>query len=193
MSVPVVAIGASAGGLEAIVELLGALSPKTAMAYVIVLHLDPEHPGAAAIRSAMSEAGLRLYITKYELPYRLFVDAMPASHREFFAGLALYHETPDCICTHAGIDPAVHVLADQPPRALVWGVASFPAEYDGDTPVVYGHRNDATAGADGWPMPNVVGNTIGVDTISHGVLTALRLPDRTVFQSDGTKTRSVVL
>jgi two-component system, chemotaxis family, CheB/CheR fusion protein len=40
---PIVAIGASAGGLEAISELLGGLRPKSAMAYVVIQHLDPEH------------------------------------------------------------------------------------------------------------------------------------------------------
>jgi two-component system CheB/CheR fusion protein len=40
---PVVAIGASAGGLEAITELLKNLSPETGMAYVYVQHLDPTH------------------------------------------------------------------------------------------------------------------------------------------------------
>jgi hypothetical protein len=29
----------------------------------------------------------------------------------------------------------------------------------------------------------MVGNTIGIDTIGHGVLTAIRLPDRQLFQS----------
>ncbi|HYJ38040.1 MAG TPA: chemotaxis protein CheB, partial [Chitinophagaceae bacterium] len=40
---PIVAIGASAGGLEAITELLKNLSPETGMAYVYVQHLDPSH------------------------------------------------------------------------------------------------------------------------------------------------------
>ena len=41
---PIVAIGASAGGLEAFRELLGALSPQTGMAFILVQHLDPVHP-----------------------------------------------------------------------------------------------------------------------------------------------------
>jgi two-component system CheB/CheR fusion protein len=40
---PIVAIGASAGGLEAITELLKNLSPETGMAYVYVQHMDPSH------------------------------------------------------------------------------------------------------------------------------------------------------
>jgi two-component system CheB/CheR fusion protein len=40
---PVVGIGASAGGLEAIKSLLKALPAKSGMAYVFVQHLSPEH------------------------------------------------------------------------------------------------------------------------------------------------------
>src|SRR4029079_17224123 len=38
----VVGIGASAGGLEALFELLGAV-PATGMAFIVVQHLDPKH------------------------------------------------------------------------------------------------------------------------------------------------------
>src|SRR3954464_15005519 len=40
---PVVGIGASAGGLEAFIELLSNLPPDTGMAFVLVQHLDPSH------------------------------------------------------------------------------------------------------------------------------------------------------
>src|SRR5688572_12468992 len=40
-SFPIVAIGASAGGLEAVSVLLRNLSPNTGMAYVYVQHLNP--------------------------------------------------------------------------------------------------------------------------------------------------------
>jgi hypothetical protein len=49
--------------------------------------------------------------------------------------------------------------------------------------VLYGHRNNADVDSRGWPNPRIIGNTIGLDTIAHGVLTAMRMPDRTVFQS----------
>ncbi len=39
----VVAIGASAGGLEAVTQLLKNLSPNTGMAYIYVQHLSPDH------------------------------------------------------------------------------------------------------------------------------------------------------
>ena len=42
-SFPVVAIGASAGGLEAMMELLSNLPPDTGMAFIYVQHLSPDH------------------------------------------------------------------------------------------------------------------------------------------------------
>lgn len=41
---PVVGIGASAGGLEAFTQLLGALAVDTGMAFVLIQHLNPEQP-----------------------------------------------------------------------------------------------------------------------------------------------------
>src|SRR5437879_2678501 len=39
----IVAIGASAGGIEALTDLMTYLSPDTGMAFVLVQHLDPKH------------------------------------------------------------------------------------------------------------------------------------------------------
>ena len=47
-SFPVVGIGASAGGLEAFVQLLKGLPPDTGMAFVLVQHLDPKHDSQLA-------------------------------------------------------------------------------------------------------------------------------------------------
>ena len=45
---PIVGIGASAGGLEALEKFFGAMSSKAGMAFVIIQHLDPTHPSAMA-------------------------------------------------------------------------------------------------------------------------------------------------
>jgi two-component system CheB/CheR fusion protein len=45
---PVVGVGASAGGLEAFRQLLENLPTDTGMAFVLVQHLDPDHPSALA-------------------------------------------------------------------------------------------------------------------------------------------------
>ena len=44
-SFPIVGIGASAGGLEALEQFLGHVPPGSGMAFVIVQHLDPTHKG----------------------------------------------------------------------------------------------------------------------------------------------------
>ena len=40
---PIVGIGASAGGLEAIEQFLSNVPPDSGMAFVVVQHLDPNH------------------------------------------------------------------------------------------------------------------------------------------------------
>ena len=40
---PVVGIGASAGGLEALKSFFGAMSPASGVVFVVVVHLDPTH------------------------------------------------------------------------------------------------------------------------------------------------------
>ena len=42
-SIPIIAIGASAGGLEAASRLVDGLPPTSGMAYILVQHLDPTH------------------------------------------------------------------------------------------------------------------------------------------------------
>ena len=49
MAFPLVAIGASAGGLEAVSELLAALPPKSDAAYVVIQHLDPDHKSSGQV------------------------------------------------------------------------------------------------------------------------------------------------
>ena len=48
LAIPIVGIGASAGGLEALREMLGAANGPTGMAFVIVQHLDPDHESLMA-------------------------------------------------------------------------------------------------------------------------------------------------
>ncbi|MGE3862208.1 MAG: chemotaxis protein CheB, partial [Burkholderiaceae bacterium] len=54
---PVVGIGASAGGLQAVLNILDTLSSEPGMAFVVVLHLSPEHeshaPGILQRRTRM--------------------------------------------------------------------------------------------------------------------------------------------
>jgi two-component system CheB/CheR fusion protein len=56
ISFPVVAIGASAGGLAAFTALLNALPVKTGMAFVLIQHLEPKHE--SALTTLLSKATL---------------------------------------------------------------------------------------------------------------------------------------
>jgi len=138
---------------------------------------------ARTLREAKANAVADVYAGSCALPYEVFFDCIPEDHLRFFESLRLYHQSADCVCTHGGLDPRVARVRAQAREAFIWGAGSFPHGYDGDEIIVYGHRNNAAVNADGWPAPMIVGRTIGVDTISHGVLTAVRLPDRRVFQS----------
>jgi hypothetical protein len=62
--------------------------------------------------------------------------------------------------------------------------------YRGPEVVVYGHWGDAQIDSEGWPLPRVGAHSIGIDTIAHGVLTAVRLPGRDVLQSGRYETES---
>ncbi len=47
-AIPVVGIGASAGGLQAFIQLLEAVPPKAGMAFVLIQHLSPDHESLMA-------------------------------------------------------------------------------------------------------------------------------------------------
>ena len=141
---------------------------------------------AKKLRLAVDEAGPRLIMDDVELPYEAFFETMPVSHQSFFRGLRLFHRSDGAIFVHAGIDPDGGAPEEQNQRELTWGlVHDFPNGYRGPHKVVYGHRNNCIVDASGRPQPRVVNElTYGIDSISTGVLTAIRMPDGRIFQSE---------
>ena len=123
---------------------------------------------ADALSGAVREAGHRMYRTDCVIPYDVFFDTLPASHRAFFAELVLSFQSPDCICTHAGSIRGCQAWPTS--RAgLIWGDADFQPTHRGRAPVVYCHWNKPIwpkyGGARGlWATPS---DRYGV----HGVLT----------------------
>ncbi len=72
--IPVVGIGASAGGLDAVLQLLRALPGDTGMAFVFVQHLDPAH-----------ESQLAELLTKgAPMPVVQIQDGMPVEANRFY-------------------------------------------------------------------------------------------------------------
>jgi serine/threonine protein phosphatase 1 len=138
---------------------------------------------AEALRAAALKIDRNaLYGGLSPLPYEVFFDVLPEAQKAFFQDLQLFHRTPDAIFVHAGVDTHVESLEKQSPFTLLMGTLNFPDSYSGPSVVVYGHHDNAEI-RDGWPHPRITPWTLGIDTISHGVLTAVRLPERTIFQS----------
>ena len=63
-SFPIVALGASAGGLEALTQLLEKMPPDTGMAFVVVQHLDPSHRSILAELLAKATAMPVIQVTE---------------------------------------------------------------------------------------------------------------------------------
>lgn len=138
---------------------------------------------AVHFQRALDEYGARLFTVRIPLPYCAFFDAMPPEHMAFFQQLKPYYRDDGMICVHAGVD--LEGRLDPPDLDVcVWGPSGFPEEYSGAEAVIYGHWNNGFVEHDGSVQPCILPNrTYGIDTISHGVLTALRLPDGKIFQS----------
>ena len=138
---------------------------------------------ADALREELRRVGPRLLTERVKLPYDAFFARVPAEHLAFLERLVPFLRTEDVVCVHGGLDPALGPAEAQDAHTLAWGVEEFPEAYRGPDRLVYGHRCDAVV-EDGWPRPRVTnGVAFGIDTISHGVLTAMRFPDGLVLQS----------
>ena len=92
-------------------------------------------------------------------------------------GTRIEYEDEYAYYVHAGLMPGMS-FERTPPIIKLWGARDFlESAYDWGKPVVFGH----------WqlPQPLLMPNKIGVDTGAYhtGVLTAVRLPDRAIFQA----------
>jgi diadenosine tetraphosphatase ApaH/serine/threonine PP2A family protein phosphatase len=136
------------------------------------------------LQRAFEAAGPRLLTEGLVLPYHLFFDALPSAHLQFFRELQPFFQADGLLCSHGGAELQGKPARDTDSEHLIWGVTGWPEQYVGAGDVVYGHWDSAVLDASGWPRPHMPGNrTYGVDTVSHGVLTALRFPDLKVVQS----------
>jgi len=168
--------------------MLRSLSDSTRHSWLIAMgavETIKSYSGEVAVhfQQALDEYGARLFSVRIPLPYAAFFEAMPPGHLEFFRQLQLSYRDAGVICVHAGVE--LEGKPDPPDADIfVWGPPGFPEEYFGTDAVIYGHWNNATVGDDDLVQPCILPNrTYGIDTISHGVLTAVRLPDGRIFQS----------
>jgi serine/threonine protein phosphatase 1 len=112
---------------------------------------------------------------------------LPPSHVAFFQNLQLFHLEGDYLFVHAGIGEKGlghkdlgYALRRSRPEDLLWNRNTGDLPHDLGVTVVYGHtpRPDF---AIRWNEPF----SIGIDTgaVFGGPLTAIRLPDETVYQA----------
>lgn len=112
---------------------------------------------------------------------------LPCRHAAFFRGLALSHREGDYLFVHAGVgrdqlseaDPEF-ALRRASVEDLLWDRATVDLPHKLGVTVVYGHTPASDLEVR-WNLPF----SIGIDTgaVYGGHLTAIRLPDETVFQS----------
>ena len=134
------------------------------------------------LQAALNNAGPAVF-ERCRLPYECFFDQMPEAHLAFFNRLKLFSQTADCTCAHAGVPDKPESFDGHDRASFIWGTHRFPESYSGIRTVVYGHWNNAVIRSDDPPSPKIVGDTIGIDTIAHGVLTAVEMPSRVIFRS----------
>ena len=111
---------------------------------------------------------------------------LPSDHRRFFESLVLHHQDGDYLFVHAGLGRRElesgdldYALRRARPEDLLWNRSTTELTHTLGVTVIYGHTPRADF-AVRWNEPW----SLGIDTgaVYGGPLTALRLPDETVFQ-----------
>jgi serine/threonine protein phosphatase 1 len=112
--------------------------------------------------------------------------ALPPEHEAFFRSLRLHHVEGDYLFVHAGLSHELlevndldYVLRRSRPEDLLWNRSTADLPHRLGVTIVYGHTPMADLQVR-WNPPF----SIGIDTgaVYGGPLTALRLPDETIFQ-----------
>jgi serine/threonine protein phosphatase 1 len=111
---------------------------------------------------------------------------LPKAHEEFLLGLQLHHSDGDYLFIHAGFerdlldcDDPNYALRKSRAEDLLWNRTTCDLPHKLGVTLVYGHTPTEDF-AVRWNLPF----SIGVDTgaVFGGPLTAIRLPDETIFQ-----------
>ena len=111
---------------------------------------------------------------------------LPKDHEDFLLGLKLFHREGDYLFVHAGINRSLlrerdvaYVLHKVKVEDLLWNRSTCDLPHNMPVTVVYGHTPTEDFEVR-WNLPF----SVGIDTgaVYGGPLTALRLPDETLFQ-----------
>ncbi|HEX8404943.1 MAG TPA: CheR family methyltransferase [Duganella sp.] len=113
-SFPVVGIGASAGGLPALVRLFENLPARHELAFVVILHLSPEHPSTA---DAVLQRATRMPVVQVNAsvkiePGHVYVIA-PSLHLTMMDGMLMVNDLARPRGKHVAIDLFFRTLAEE--------------------------------------------------------------------------------
>ncbi|MBW2280124.1 MAG: serine/threonine protein phosphatase [Deltaproteobacteria bacterium] len=112
--------------------------------------------------------------------------ALPPDHDKFYRDLVPYHVKGEYVFVHAGLSRDSLSLSDieyalehEAPRDILWQRSTSELPHSLGATVIYGHTPVPDLQVR-WNLPY----TIGIDTgcVYGGSLTAIRLPDETLFQ-----------
>src|SRR5277367_6271737 len=164
----IVAIGASAGGIEALTELMNHLPSDTGMAFVLVQHLDPKHHSLLTELLARKTMMTVMEVTEGTVvqPNRVYV--IPPNAMMTIAGQTL-HLTPreGSPSLHMSVDHFMRALADQKGNRAI-GVILSGSGTDGTLGMaeIQAHggvtfaQDEASAKYDGMPRSAVVAGCV---------------------------------
>jgi len=110
---PVVGIGASAGGLPALVRVFENMPAVHEMAFVVILHLSPKHPSsAAAILQRATRMPVMQVTSKVQIERGHVYVIAPNQHMSMMDGLLLVDELERPRGKHIAIDMFFRTLAE---------------------------------------------------------------------------------
>jgi len=160
----IVAIGASAGGIEALTDLMTHLPCDTGMAFVLVQHLDPKHHSILTELLARKTAMIVTEVTDGLAVKPNHVYVIPPNAMMSISGQTL-HLSPreELRGTHMSVDHFMRALADQKGNRAV-GVILSGSGTDGTLGMseIQAHggvtfaQDEASAKYDGMPRSAVV-------------------------------------
>jgi two-component system CheB/CheR fusion protein len=112
-SFPIVGIGASAGGLEAFIQVLAKIPKNTGLCFILIQHLDPAHP-SLSVKIIANSIDLEVLEVENGMsiePNKVFV--MPPNHKMTISkGKLKLEPREQTIGTHLTIDLFLRSLAD---------------------------------------------------------------------------------